>query len=70
MPETYNNIKVGFFIVMQILDFASRTKLARKVKILSPSFNQIAADVLRYQKIRNQNLEIPIHKQISHIDEL
>ena len=42
MPKNYDNIKVDFFIVEQILAFASTTNLVREVKSLSPNWIRTA----------------------------
>ena len=43
MPKTYDNTKLDFFfIVEKILAFASHPEIFRKLKKLSPNFEQIA----------------------------
>ena len=43
MPKIYDNIKLDFFLIAEkILVFASHPNIVRKVKKLSPNFEQIA----------------------------
>ena len=42
MPKTYDNIKLDFLIVEQILAFASSPNMVREVNNLPPNFKQIA----------------------------
>ena len=43
MPKKYDNIKLDFLIVEQIIAFASSPNMVREVKNLPPNFKQIAS---------------------------
>ena len=46
MPETYDNVEADFFIVEQILAFASSTNLVRECLQIS---KELYENVLRYR---------------------
>ena len=51
MPKPYNNIKVDFLLIVElVLPFDSSTSMVREVKNLSPMFKScFTNDVLCYQ---------------------